>query len=142
MRRYGRAFALVSVVLLAGCVAEESDESEAFCDVLTRRRAELVTAADPDKTPAAFAELAEAAPSSITEEMDLLAVLVQQVASVDRDDTRALSALFVAASSPDTKDAARVVTRYAADECGVDLQAVPGPSVTIPPLPTDTTLGR
>jgi hypothetical protein len=128
---------------------------EAFCTELRTAVTNHVTIFDPltptsaEDTRQATADLADAAPAEVAEDMGLLADTFAAVADVldehDAGDPEAVTALeALDIDEVAITDAQEAVSAYALDACGVDLAAINAASVTTvpgsttPPPPTTT----
>lgn len=115
--------ASAALMLIAGCASGPERSTGAFCE---RLRAEqphlegpLATPEDVQRLVELYRDLAALAPLAIQEEWDRITALVEAAASVDLGDPAAVDALREQAYA--TERAARDVSAWVADRCGITL---------------------
>ena len=126
-----------AAILLAACSGSGGSE-KAFCTKVQAQQAALAGAvASPDQAAAVaslFDQLASVAPAPIQDSWKTLTSLVHQAAAASPGDTSARQATLQAAYQ--AAPAARTVSDYVRDTCGIDL--TPTTTTTVPAAPTST----
>lgn len=108
---------LATGVLLAGCSDDGGGSKEAFCELLA---SDADLDIDTPEGQAAFEEALDAAPSEVSDDMDVLADAFEELEGVDENDPEALEAAFAVMGSPEVMEAMTNIETYGVDECGMD----------------------
>jgi hypothetical protein len=117
---------------LAACSGDANAEGTTdFCtvlsDALPTMNGDAITGAPDDRAEvaAAFARVADAAPSDVADDWDTLADLFGEVSSVDMSEDGAFGDVFGAAIDSDVRLASERVIEHARTECAVTLGSPP-----------------
>jgi hypothetical protein len=133
---------VAALLLAASCGGDDPRDPGAFCRRLNEDAAALATppgdAAGVEALVSLYRELDARTPLQIRDDWRRLTEVLELAASVDLADPEAADEFYQRVSAVDV--AARNVTRYAQDTCGIELgtMAIAPPSTATPSLPAET----